>query len=193
MYKRQALNAAKGTVGCNAKGEECCDLEKSRQYKPIWSLRTLNLTGVVESGIDFLLTDNQDEREILTGPSGKYQDICAAIGRNVDTFCYNGNLAQSIDAARGPFLLFSQQGEKRIPLYRCGGTVHSFSTQQDCEGLGNAEYQLGWVSLYRDSETARSLRRCRTILSSNYTYFYPILDHACPEGLSNEKLMGYVV
>ena len=109
----------------------------------------------------FLFTDNASEKDVLTGSSGKFQDICTALGRNVDTFCYNGNLAQSIDAARSPFLLFSEPGENRIPLYRCGGAVHSFSTQQDCEGLGKMEYQLGWVSSLRNSETARSLRRCQ--------------------------------
>ena len=117
-FRVSALNSAKGTVDYNVKGEECCDLEKSRQYKPVWSLQTLNLSGVVESGIDFLLTDNEDERQTLTGPSGKYQDICAAIGHNVDTLCYNGNLTRSIDAARGPFLLARRETNSSLSLWR---------------------------------------------------------------------------
>ena len=190
-FRVSALNAASNRAGCNVEGEECCDIDKSRQYKPIWSLRTLN--SAPENETDFLFTDNEGEKDRLTGPSGNYQDICAALGRNVDTFCYNGNLAQSIDAARGPFLMFSIPGENRVPLYRCAGAVHYFSTQQDCEGLGKMEYQLGWVSSLRNSETARSLRRCQsTAATSKHTYFFPIMDNACPDGTS-EKLIGFVV
>ena len=190
-FRVSALNAASNKAGCNVEGEECCDIDKSRQYKPIWSLRTLNSTP--ENETDFLFTENESEKDRLTGPSGNYQDICAALGRDVDTFCYNGNLAQSIDTARGPFLMFSISGENRVPLYRCAGAVHFFSTQQDCESLGKMEYQLGWISSLRNSETARSLRRCQsTEATSKHTYFFPIMDNTCPEGTS-EKLMGYVV
>ena len=190
-FRVSALNAASNTAGCNVEGEECCNIDKSRQYKPIWSLRTLSTAP--ENETDFLFTDNERERDMLTGPSGKYQDICAALGRDVDTFCYNGNLAQSIDAARGPFLMFSVSGENRVPLYRCAGPVHFFSTQQDCENLGKMEYQLGWVSSLRDSETARSLRRCQsTDANSKHSYFFSIMDNSCPE-TTDEKLMGYVV
>lgn len=192
-FRVMSLNAAANKIGCNVKGEECCDVESSRQYKPIWSLSSVERAP--PNKMDFMLTANESERQQKTGPFGGYREICAAIGQNVSTFCFNGSLSQTIDAARGPFLLFSQEGTSREALYRCIGTsVHFFSSDKDCEGAGKMESLLGWMSTHRDSETARSLHRCQVDdKNSNHTYFYPLLDNSCPEGTADDKVMGYVV
>ena len=192
-FRILSLNAAANKTGCNVMGEECCDVDNSRQYKPIWSLRTVD--SVPLNKTDFLLTDSESERDQKTGPLGGYREICAAIGPDVKTFCFDGSLAQNIDAARGPFILFSQSGANRAPLYRCtGASAHYFSKDKGCEDLGKMESLLGWTSSRRDSETARSLHRCQARdENSNHTYYFPLLDNSCPQGTVDDKIMGYVV
>ena len=192
-FRVLSLNAFGNKAGCNVKSEQCCDVESSRQYKPIWSLSTVESTP--SNKTDFLVTDSESEREQKTGPAGGYREICAALGQRISTFCFNGSLAQSIDAARGPFTIFSQEGTNREPLYRCAGaSAHFFSQDEACEGAGEMESLLGWTSTHRDSQTARSLHRCQVEdKNSNHTYYYPLLDNSCPQGTVNDKVMGYVV
>jgi hypothetical protein len=58
-------NHAAGTTGCNATlhpTETCCDINGTRDHKPIWSLATWRNRS------QFLLTASQEEREVLTIP-----------------------------------------------------------------------------------------------------------------------------
>ena len=196
-FRVVALNAAANKTGCNVQGEDCCNISTSQLYKPIWSLSTVNSTP--ENKIDYLLTDNKSERDQKTEPSGGYREICTATGAKSTTFCYDGSLSTTIDAARGPFILFSESAsdENRLPLYRCvvGASSHFFSNDKECEGTGSMESLLGWTASHRNSETARSLHRCQVNDSktSNHTYYYPLLDNGCPQGVAEDKVMGYVV
>ena len=193
-FRVLALNAAANKTGCNVQGEDCCSISSSQLYKPIWSLSTVDST--LANKIDFLLTDSESEHDQKTAPSGGYREICAAVGTDSRTFCHNRSLSETIDAARGPFILFSENDTNRLPLYRCLGTSsHFFSNDKECEGVGKMESQLGWTSSHRNSETARSLHRCLVddSITSNHTYYYPLLDNSCPQGVAEDKVMGYVV
>ena len=192
-FRVAALNAAANKTGCNVQGEDCCNIASSQLYKPIWSLSTVDSTPA--NKIDYLLTDSESERDQKTGPSGGYWEICTATGAKSTTFCYNGSLSASIDAARGPFILFSESvsDTNRLSLYRCvGASSHFFSNDKECEGAGKMEIFLGWTSAHRNSETARSLHRC-LVKNSNHTYYYPLMDNSCPQGVAEDKTMGYVV
>ena len=197
-FRVVALNAAANKTGCNVQGEDCCNITTSQLYKPIWSLSTIESTPA--NKIDYLLTDSESERNQKIAPSGGYREIkfCTATGSTSTTFCYNGSLSTTIDAARGPFILFSESASdtNRLPLYRCmGASSHFFSNDKECEGGGKMESLLGWTSSRRNSETARSLHRClvNDSKNSNHTYHYPLLDNGCPQGVAEDKVMGYVV
>ena len=195
-FRVMALNAAANKTGCNVQGEDCCNITTSQLYKPIWSLSTVD--GTPANKIDYLLTDSESERNQKIAPSGGYREICTATGTTSTTFCYDGSLSTTIDAARGPFILFSESASdtNRLPLYRCMGALsHYFSNDKECEGGGKMESLLGWTSSRRNSETARSLHRCLVSDSknSNHTYHYPLLDNGCPQGAAEDKVMGYVV
>ena len=189
-FRVAALNAATNKTGCNVQGEDCCKITTSVLYKPIWSLTTVD-----RNKINYLLTESESERREKT-EFGGYQEICTATGAKSTTFCYNGSLSTTIDAARGPFILFLAEGvgdANRLPLYSCAGALsHFFSNDKECEGAGETESLLGYTSSRRNSETARSLHRC-LVKNSNHTYYYPLLDNSCPEGVAEDKVMGYVV
>ena len=192
-FRVVALNAAANKTGCNVQGEDCCNIASALLYKPIWSLSTVDSTPA--NKIDYLLTDSESERDQKTGPSGGYREICTATRSKSTTFCYNGSLSATIDAARGPFILLSESASdtNHLPLYRCvGAPSHFFSNDKECEGAGKMENLLGWTALHRNSETARSLHRC-LVKNSNHTYYYPLLDNSCPQGVAEDKVMGYVV
>lgn len=192
-FRVASLNAANGKVGCNIAGEECCNIRSSQLYKPIWSLSTV--TGTPSNKTDFLFTDSESEREKLTGQSGGYREICAVLGAQATSFCQDNSLSEGIDAARGPFIVFSQNGTDRVALYRCMRTeAHFFSQDKTCEGAGKMEILLGWTSSKRNSQTARSLHRCQALdKNSNHTYYFPMLDNSCPQGTVGDHVVGYVV
>lgn len=86
----------------------------------------------------------------------------------------------------GPFSLHGQGGPDRVALQRCwSGADHFLSTHPTCEGT-QVEGSLGWLSSVRTSETPRSLRRCLQGVHFHW------LDAPCPEGATDEGVLGYV-
>jgi len=189
-----ASNAGTGARGCMHTNETCCDIEGTRDHKPVWSLATW------QNKTDFLLTDSAEEEQILTCPGEPWREICVAVARSQTDFCYDARTAASEDAMRGPFYVHIKPGANRLPLYRCvsdSAGVHFFATNAECDGLGIHERVLGYIATARNSDMARSLRRCRATDSGVVgrrafagTHFYHSLDGDCP--LGRQPILGYV-
>jgi hypothetical protein len=170
---------AGGTQGCahaEAAGEACCDLGSGPLI--VYSLRHSGDSSGTTS--DHLPTISASEKASLVG-SG-WQEVCNP-HYGPPGLCGGGTTGD------GPFLLWAEGGADRVALYRCyTGVDHFISPDPSCEGT-TTEGPLGFASTARSSATPRPLRRC---YNSAVRAHFHWLDEHCPDGVSEEAILGYV-
>eukprot|EP00039_Didymoeca_costata_P023666 m.7843 g.7843 ORF g.7843 m.7843 type:complete len:641 (+) comp3790_c0_seq2:198-2120(+) len=184
VYERNSLL---GINGCTMDNETCCDLEGSRIYQPLWSLATW------KGKEDYLLTSASEEKLVLTVPGSKWYEVCVALARSQDDFCYDSRVGATSNGLRGPFLVRTVAEAGYTALYRCtdnNNGVHFFATSSDCDTLGKAESILGYVANTRSTDMARSLRRCAvydTRVNESLGYMPPSIEQLRLQNISQEK------
>ncbi len=170
---------AAGTAGCahtDAAGEACCELDAGPVV--VHSLRHSGDSDGTQS--DHVPTTNPAEVSSLTA-SG-WEEVCNP-HYGPPGLCGGGTTGD------GPFLLYADSGADRAALYRCyTGVDHFISTDSACEGT-TAEGLLGYASTTRSSATPRPLRRCYNSGAQVHLHW---LDEHCPDGVSEEAILGYV-
>ncbi len=158
-----------GATSCTDPAEPCCSTAET--YNDIYSLE--------ESNGDRLLTGSTVEKSALLG-QGNWTELCAPYG-GPTSFCV------SPGESGGPFMLYANPGAARKPLVRCLlGAGHFMSIDAACEGQ-IVEGPIGFVSQGKTSATPRSLRRCYR--NGHHRH---VLDGTCPDGSSDDGILGYV-
>jgi hypothetical protein len=113
-----------------------------------------------------------------------WRQICTPYGSASD-FCSNPSESQD---STGPFIIFNKDVGNTIGLYRCyTGKDHFFSTDPGCEGT-KTEYQLGFISKYKNGITLRGLYRC----FNRGVGHYHSLDVPCIPQDQDTGIFGYV-
>ena len=172
LYK-QALKCSDAEAADTA----CCTTSDKEVYANAWSLARTD-------GQDALITNSPMERKELLG-TGNWSEICHAIAGPA-VFCVDTHIA---DGRNGPFMLYNTPaadmsvlpGAKLVPLHRCLTNhtkegCHFLSSDAGCEGLGQRELLVGYMSTQRGWETLRALRRCGGVGGTNYSH---ALDLEC--------------
>ena len=190
LYKARLTCASAAAVA-----SPCCTTEDKQVYANAWSL-------VNTAAGDALVTNSKVERDALV-MSGMWQEVCnPIIGPSV--FCVDASMK---GGRNGPFMLYSTPAASMsqldnatlLPLRRCltSGARHFLSCRADCEGMGTAEFIVGYVSSERGWETLRALRRCAGADISGSaspagagTAFLHALDLECNGG--GGTLLGFV-
>jgi hypothetical protein len=190
---------------CSVSNEECCQLTAPQNVTRVWSLSAL------DSSDHLLSTDLAEVTKLNRTSHGLYSENCNPFGNpgpGADDFCTNRSMPYTpfVNASyanyavrRGPFMAWNNATTtvpSTRPLYRCialASQQHFVSLDPGCEGLGQQELLLVYISTALDGRTQRSLHRCRgNGLNAGIVAYYHALNGGCFAS-DVGTLLGYVV
>lgn len=180
-----------GLTSCSDASEECCNLAKSEQFVNVFSLRSNN-TSTWSNNFSYVTTSVSDKQGLIA--SGSWKEVCSPFASVTSYPCTDANIGEDGGVGyAGPFIIFNQTAQNRVPLYRCRITnnlqYYFLSRDPTCE-TQTVDTQLGWVSTTKTSETPRPLYSCYSQGSQHYHW---LSAAGCPATNSTgSTLLGYV-
>eukprot|EP00730_Choanoeca_flexa_P019388 TRINITY_DN9468_c0_g1_i1.p1 TRINITY_DN9468_c0_g1~~TRINITY_DN9468_c0_g1_i1.p1 ORF type:complete len:754 (+),score=176.02 TRINITY_DN9468_c0_g1_i1:67-2262(+) len=189
---------------CSVANEMCCQLTAAQNVTRVWSL------SAHDSGDHMLSADIGEVTALNRSGTGNYNENCnpmASPGPSADDFCANASMPyppyinktfKNYNVLRGPFVAWNNYTTtvaNTRPLYRCktSSNTHFVSVDAGCEGQGEREYVLVYISKKLDGRTQRALHQCYgNGLNAGIQAYYHSLNGPC-FGNDTDTVLGYVM